>query len=149
VAVEAIRRRDADAIGRAFHAEHGRMYGYSLEDERVPVELINVRVLAVGLTEKPEYAEEPHEGADATAALKDHRPVYIPQERATRPVPVYDGHRTHHGNQITGPALIEQANTTLFLTAGRDCICDKYGSFVAYRKGHDVPLAAAMQEQAT
>ncbi len=149
VAIEAIRTCDADAVAAAFHEEHGRMYGYSLEDERVPVELINVRVLAVGLTEKPAFAEEPYDGADATAALKGHRPAYIPQERATRRVPVYDGHRTRHGNHIAGPALIEQANTTLLLTAGRECICDKYGSFVAYRKGHVVPLAAAMQEQVT
>ncbi len=146
VAVEAARHGDADAIAAAFHVEHKQAYGYSLEDDLVSVELINVRVRAVGLTEKPANAEEPYAGADAAATLKGHRVVYVPQERASRRVPVYDGHRTRHGNHIAGPALIEQVNTTLLLTAGSDCICDKHGSFVVYRKGRQRHLSPALQE---
>jgi N-methylhydantoinase A len=52
----------------------------------------------------------------------------------------------HHGNHIAGPALIEQVNTTLLLTDSYDCLCDKYGSFVVYRKGHQTRLSSALQE---
>jgi len=146
VALEAIRQPDANAIPATFHVEHKRMYGYSLEDDGAPIELINVRVRAAGLTEKPAYTEEPDAGRDARPALKGERPAYIPEERAARFVSVYDGHKTRHGHQIVGPALVEQVNTTLLLTASYDCICDKYGSFVAYQKGQESRLSPALRE---
>jgi N-methylhydantoinase A len=136
----------AEAISLLFHKEHERMYGYSLESEGAAIELINVRVRAVGLTEKPSYPEESYAGKDCTAAIKGERPAYIPEENKFRHVTVYDGHKTGYGNCISGPALIEQTNTTLFLSGSYDCICDKYGSFAVYRKGCEASLAPALRE---
>ncbi|HUU82256.1 MAG TPA: hydantoinase/oxoprolinase family protein [Phycisphaerae bacterium] len=146
VTLEAVRNADAATIARSFHADHNRMYGYSLEDEGTAIELINVRVRAVGLTDKPAYPTEPYDGKDARTALKGERPVYLPEEGASRQVPVYDGHKTRHGNLITGPALIEQVNTTVLLTATFDCLCDEHGSFVVYRKDHRPRLTQRLQE---
>ena len=146
VAIKAVRQPDANAIATTFHVEHKRMYGYSLEDDGAPIELINVRLRAAGLTEKPAYAEEPDAGRDARPALKGERRAYIPEERAARFVSVYDGHKTRHGHQIPGPALIEQVNTTLLLTAAYDCVCDRYGSFVVYQKGQESRLSPALRE---
>ena len=122
------------------------MYGYSLEKEATPIELINARVRAIGATEKPAYTEEPYAGMDAGSALKGERQVYIPEEEGFRSVPVYDGHATRHGNHITGPALIEQENTTLVLTSSYDCLCDAFGSFVAFERGQEGRLTPALQE---
>ncbi|MHC4770042.1 MAG: hypothetical protein ACYTEI_15240 [Planctomycetota bacterium] len=146
VAVETVERCDAKAITEVFHVEHRQMYGYSLEDENVSVELINVRVRAVGVTRKPDFPQEPNAGPDAAAALKGDRLAWLPHERSSKPVPVYDGHRTRHGNHIRGPALIEQVNTTLLLTDTHDCVCDHHGSFVAYRQGRQEQLPAALRE---
>ncbi|MGB2985947.1 MAG: hydantoinase/oxoprolinase family protein [Phycisphaerae bacterium] len=146
VPIETVRMADAKRIAAAFHVEHKRMYGYSLEEEGTPIELINVRLRAVGLTVKPSYAEESYSGKDAEEALKGERSVYIPEDRISKYVSVYDGHKTRHGNCITGPALIEQVNTTLLLTSSYDCLCDKYGSFVVYRKGQESRLPSTLQE---
>ena len=135
VALDTIRDADARAVESAFHIEHERMYGYSLEGEGTPIELINVRVNATGVTEKPVYSEEPRVDRDAGDALKAERKVYVPEDGAARLVPVYDGHKTRHGHHIAGPAVIEQINTTLLLTSAYDCTCDKHGSFVVYGKG--------------
>src|SRR5450631_465088 len=62
VADAAFAARDADAIATAFHREHNRLYGYSLEAEKTPVELINVRLQAVGATVAPRWAEQRREG---------------------------------------------------------------------------------------
>ena len=55
-------RRSSGAIrppsAAVFHAEHNRLYGYSLETEGTPIELINVRLQAVGATDKRDHAEE-------------------------------------------------------------------------------------------
>ena len=122
------------------------MYGYSLEDEGAPIELINVRLRASGLTEKPAYTEEAYAGKDADAAVKGERPMYVPEESAYRSVPVYDGHKTRYGNVIAGPALIEQVNTTILVTSSFDCICDNRGSFVVFQKGRDDTLPSALRE---
>jgi len=145
VTMEAIRDADVEAILATFHVEHRRMYGYSLEDGTA-VELINLRLRATGLTDAPTYAEETYAGKDASEALKGERPVYVPEEGAFRSVPVYDGDRTRHGNLIAGPALLEQVNTTLLLTASYDCVCDSRGSFVAYRKGQEGSLPGPLRE---
>ena len=144
--IEAVRDADGDAIAAAFHVEHKRMYGYSLEEDGVPIELINVRLRASGITEKPHYREEAYGGRDPADALKGERGVYVPEEGTFRNVPVFDGHKTRHGYHIPGPALIEQVNTTLLLTATYDCLCDQRGSFVAYRKGSEGRLSPDLRE---
>lgn len=146
IAVQAVRDADAGAIAAAFHVEHQRMYGYSLEESAAPIELINVRLRAIGVTEKPVHDEQSYAGPDAAGALKGERKVYIPEDRVSRSISVYDGHKTRFGNRIAGPALIEQVNTTLFLSAAYDCICDKYGSFVVFQRGQEDRLASAFRE---
>jgi N-methylhydantoinase A len=146
VTVDAINKSDAGLIAGTFHAEHRRMYGYSLEDEGAPIELINVRLSALGLTEKPTHLKEPYSGRDPGEALKGERSIYVPEDAAPRYAPVFDGHRTRYGNHIQGPALVEQVNTTLLITATYDCICDEYGSFIVYRKGEQDRLSSTLRE---
>ena len=128
---------DAAGVARAFHAEHNRLYGYSLEQEGTPVEIINVRVQAIGATEKPAYRKEAWGGADAGQALKGRRSVYLPESKAFAEVAIYDGHRLRYGNRIQGPAMIEQATTAIFVSPSYDCVVDALGSFVIYQKGRE------------
>jgi N-methylhydantoinase A len=144
---ELIDRRDVAAIARAFHAEHNRLYGYSLEQENTPIEIINVRVQAIGITDKPAYREEAWAGADATKALKGRRSVYIPETKAFREIPVYDGHRMRHGNRIDGPAMIEQETTAIFVSASFDCAVDALGSFALFRKGREDLVKSCMSKE--
>ncbi len=137
VPLDAVRAADAERIKVDFHTEHNRLYGYSLEDQATPVEIINVRVQAVGVTEKPAFAEEDYAGADPTSALKGEREVVVPETAERKPVPVYDGHATRFGHSIAGPAIIEQQNTSILVTATYDCVCDAYGSFAVYLKGRE------------
>jgi N-methylhydantoinase A len=147
VPLDAVRTADLDTVSTAFHTEHQRTYGYSLEGEKTPIELINVRVRAVGLTEKPSYAEEPMTDQDAAVARKTQRRIYLPEQSAEQTVPVYDGHRTHHGHHIRGPAVIEQVNTTLLITSQHDCVCDRFGSFVVYDRQRKDALPSTLQER--
>jgi N-methylhydantoinase A len=143
---QAVDTGDLTAIAGAFHAEHERLYGYSLEEQKAPVEIINVRVQAIGITEKPEYIEDTFAGEDASIALKTERRVYVPDDAAFRTVPVYDGHRTRFGHRIAGPAMIEQLNTSVFVDAAFDCVCDRLGSFVVYRRGREDMVAETLRE---
>ncbi len=143
VPLEAIRQRDAGAIARAFHDEHRRLFGYTLEAEGSPIEIINVRMQAVGSVDKPAYRREPAASPDASAAIKGRRRVYVPDRDDYAEVPVYDGHALRSGHQVAGPALIEQQTTAIFVGAGFDCRVDELGSFVLYMKGREHLIAAA------
>ncbi|NMG16371.1 hydantoinase/oxoprolinase family protein [Aromatoleum bremense] len=138
---------DSAGIARAFHAEHNRLYGYSLEQEGTPVEVINVRVQAIGVTDKPVAREELWAGDDAAHALKGRRAVYIPETKAFRDVPVYDGHRMGHGNRIEGPAMIEQETTAIFVSASYDCVVDALGSFALFRKGREDLVKSCIKDK--
>jgi len=147
VPLDVIARHEAAAIARAFHAEHLRLYGYSLEAEGSPVEIINVRLQAIGATDRPTYRSEAGSGTDAAVALKGKRSVYIAGRDAFAQVPVYDGHRLHCGHRITGPALIEQQTTAIVVNDGYDCVVDPLGSFVLYAKGREDLVAACLSAE--
>jgi N-methylhydantoinase A len=149
VPLAVVERRDGAAIAAAFHAEHLRLYGYALQAEGTAVEIINVRLQAVGATERPAYRSEAPASADASAALKGRRSVYLPERDTFAEVPVYDGHAMHCGHQVAGPALIEQQTTAIFVSGGFDCTVDALGSFVLYAKGRaDLVGAVAAKEEA-
>jgi N-methylhydantoinase A len=137
VPLQAIEQRDTATIARSFHAAHNRLYGYTLEAEGTSIELINVRLQAVGMTKKRDHAENPYHRADASHATKLRRRIYIPETNTYQTAQIYDGHRLRHGNRIAGPALIETATTAVFVSASYDCVVDRYGSFVLYRKGRE------------
>jgi N-methylhydantoinase A len=145
VPVEALRRAETGRIRNAFHAEHNRLYGYSLEDQGTPIELISLRVQAIGITEKPSYRKLDYAGEDAGPTLKGERRIVVPESGGWRIVPVYDGDRLRFGNRVIGPAIIEQVNTSFLVSASYDCVCDAYGSFAAYRKGEAALVAPILR----
>ncbi|RKY03711.1 MAG: hydantoinase/oxoprolinase family protein, partial [Spirochaetes bacterium] len=100
------------AMVKKFHPKHNMLYGYSLEEEGTPVELINMRLITIGRTIKPKFLEEPYTGADPSPAFKRKRKVFLPMQKGFANVDVFDGDKLHFGNRIEGPAIIEQVNTT-------------------------------------
>lgn len=133
-----ITAKDVEAITKLFHDEHNRLYGYSLEgDPGSQVEIINVRVQSVGITEKPQRRAETYAGPDPSSALKGERSVYVFEEKKSRPVPIYDGAKLKYGNRIIGPAMIEMETTAVFVSADYDCVADRFGSLAMYKKGRE------------
>ena len=128
---------DPTKLAARFHPEHNRLYGYSLENEGTKVELINMRVTSLGLTDKPRLPEEKFQGEDSSLALKGKRRMWLPVEKRFEQVPVYDGHRLAFGNRLEGPALIEQVNTSTFVTPEYDVVTDRLGSYTVYLKGRE------------
>ncbi len=124
-----------EKIKKEFHGEHNRQFGYSLEEEGTELEIINVRLRAVGITQKPNsFAKidnsDPIKNPDF--ALKCQRKAYIPELDDLAEIPVYDGDQFTGKYTIEGPAIIEQVNTTIFLGKTYDCDTGIGGSFIVY-----------------
>jgi len=130
VLMEELRAFHEEAIKEAFHSQHDRLYGYSLREERTEVELVNLRLTAIGVTEKPTLKKEAYKGKDPGDCLKGTRPVFIPSQKDFRAIPVYDGDRMGYGQGMKGPAIIEQINTTIFVPPAYEVECDAYGSYL-------------------
>ena len=132
ISFEEIADGDASAVATRFHAAHDALYGYSLADTDTPVELINLRLTAVGKTEKPSLSPEAYAGADPSAAFKRTRSVYLPIQKEFADVPVYDGFGLRYGNRLAGPCVIEQVNTTTFVSPEFDVVVDQLGTYTIY-----------------
>lgn len=124
-----------DVIAEKFHAKHEELYGYSTRE--VLIELINLRLIAFGRTKKPRFKEDEYKGKDCSKALKGKREIYLPEEKRFATAAVLDGHRMGYGNRVTGPAIIEQRNTTILVLPGYDLVCDRFGSYVMYLKSRE------------
>ncbi len=129
---EEIKALDFAAMAARFHPQHFQLYGYELKEEGTPVELINIRLRSIGVTDKPKFFEQEPAGPDSSHALKSRREAYLPSKQRFREVPVFDAFALRYGNRIKGPAILEQVNTTIFVTPEYRVLVDRYGSYTLY-----------------
>ncbi|MCZ0811609.1 hydantoinase/oxoprolinase family protein [Roseovarius sp. EGI FJ00037] len=99
-------------IAAAFHDTHRRIYDFDDPDGRI--EIINLRLSAIGVTPKPDLAEAaPEAGAPATPA----RQVRVHLDGA-RDLPLYERAGLLAGARFDGPAVVCQEDTTLAIPDG-------------------------------
>src|SRR5512140_170596 len=119
-----------DAIREAFHDRHDRLFGYALREDDAVVELVSVRISALGSTDKPPPVNEPLSDPGVGHLRKGQRSVYQPESGDFAQTPVYDGDRLRHGNRLEGPAIVEKVTTSIFVPAGFTLAVDSVGSCV-------------------
>ena len=110
-------RIDADQLERVyaeFSAAHDRQYGHSMDD---PVEIVTMRVRAVGRVPRPELPRVADTGR-AEDAQKGTRPVYRSGAGARVDYPVYERTRLGVEAALEGPAIVEENSSTTVLHAG-------------------------------
>lgn len=111
----------AEAVA-SFEEAHERVYGYSLTGSRI--EGVTFRVQAVGRSARVELRAEHEQPADPSAAQIGSRPAFFSMETGYQDCPVYVRERLTAGNVISGPAIIEQMDTTTVLLPGDECTVD-------------------------
>lgn len=104
---------DEAAAVEAFHAEHERLYAHS--DRRTPVQFVGLRVRIVGHLPTPARSSEIRIDADAAPPpVKERRRLSF-EGRMVHAVPVYARGDLASGASVSGPAVIEQDDTTILL----------------------------------
>ena len=117
-----------EAAAVRFHDLHESLYGYAMPD--APLEMINLRIKALGLTDKPQFPQHPFVGEDSAAARKGQRQAFFSGQSYL--VPVYDGMQFEHGFTVMGPALIDQSHTTVLVPPGYRLVCDAYRNYILH-----------------
>ncbi|MCX6643258.1 MAG: hydantoinase/oxoprolinase family protein [Candidatus Bathyarchaeota archaeon] len=116
----------ADLIS-LFHEKHREAYGYASTGE--PVELVNLRLRAVGAIPKPKLTTS----AEVTEAkLIETRNVYFESLGWVR-TPIYDRGVTRWSNRILGPAVVEQYDATTVLYPNWTAESDLYRNLILRR----------------
>jgi len=113
----------------SFHRKHRAIYGYAVKDELV--ELVSVKLIAVGLVEKPKLREKPlHGKKPSKEAVIAERKVFFEQDNGYVETSVYRRERLKAGNVINGPAVIEQYDATTVVYPCWTASVDRFGNVV-------------------
>lgn len=119
-----------DRLAEAFHALHEQLYAY--RDLENPIEIINLRVDAIGRTWKPQLQPKPLAGGDPAAAYQGSRPVFFGELDGFAPTPVYDGVRLRPGDRLSGPCIIQEPWMTVVVRPGQVAALDAFDHYVIH-----------------
>jgi N-methylhydantoinase A len=109
-----------------FHDAHERMYGYRAEDD--PVEAVTFRVQAVGSVPRATVDRSAPKGTRLADAVVARRLVYLDGSHVD--CPVYDRARLDVGHRFTGPAIVEQMDSTTLLLPSDVCEVDEMRNLI-------------------
>ncbi len=112
-----------------FHDRHNHRYGYS--DLARTTELVNVRLKAIGRTDKPHLARHPLGGEDASAAEIGECEMVFDGERST--ATLIDRSLLEPGNSLAGPALVVEYSTTTVVPPDFRCRMDEWQNLLLER----------------
>ena len=115
-----------DEVEEAFHAAHVRAYGHELRDRAV--EVVNLRLQAIGAVEKPVLPyDEPDENASPT-------PLDSQRDATGATIEHYAREDLRPGACITGPALVFQLDCTIYVAEGWVVRVDGYHNLILERQ---------------
>jgi len=109
----------------AFHSSHEQQYGFARKE--VPVQLVNLRLSAVRTVKKVSVKEKSIETGTA-GAPRTERDVYLNGE--SHSCAVFEREQLKPGDRISGPAIVEQIDTSTLLFPDDEGQIDGFGNLV-------------------
>ncbi len=116
-----------DGVTADYHVAHERAYGHNAPEE--PVEFVNMQVTARGEIARPNLKEVTR-GTGSDGAIKETRDVYFAESGGLVPTPVFDRYRLGEGDQIAGPAIVEEVDSTTVIHPGTSATIDVVGNLL-------------------
>jgi N-methylhydantoinase A len=113
---------DLPAAIRRFHAEHEREHSYRRDD--APVEIYRLTLRASGVTPKPELARHQRDGSLPEPIAV--RQVRFDETDSRVETPVYSRFEVPAGTVLTGPAVLEQLDSTVLVPPGVEAEVDEW-----------------------
>lgn len=114
-----------DEMLEEFHQEHEREFSFS--DRNQSVEIYGLRVTAIGTVPKPEFPKYGPSGV-LEEAEKEVRDVYFDGQFV--PTKVYNREKIPVLSEITGPAIVDQLDTTTVIPPGFTAKVDVYKNLI-------------------
>ena len=118
-------------IGNSFYRAHMQRFGYA--DRSEAVEVVNLRLKLELAVEKPRAEPQPLGPADASGAVVGREAVVFPE--GSLPSNLYERERLTPGNEIAGPALLLQLDSTIVVPPGWGGSVDAFGNLILVPAG--------------
>ncbi|MDL5363352.1 hydantoinase/oxoprolinase family protein [Halalkalicoccus sp. NIPERK01] len=106
-----------------FEARHDRQFGFSLD---APLEIATLRVIGKGRLQGVTIEERSLTDADPSGAELDSHEVYFDGEYYD--TSVYDRAELRPGNELTGPAIVTDDDSTVVVQPDQAATIDRYGN---------------------
>jgi N-methylhydantoinase A len=114
-------------LDRAFHTEHLKTYGHSLPGREV--EVVTLRLQSIGLSPKPSTPLEPTTWSDGSSAVIGTREGIVTSSRASI-FTLYERDKLTPGTEFTGPALVFQMDSTVYIPSHWAASVDGYHNLI-------------------
>jgi N-methylhydantoinase A len=110
-----------------FHAEHQREYSFA--DRAQGVEIYGLRLVAIGLVDRPEFPKHDRRG-DAADARTGERQVYFAESGGFVDAAIYDRAELPALCHFDGPAIVEQMDSTTVVPPDWWAEVDEFGNII-------------------
>lgn len=115
-----------EPIRREFHRQHEQTYAYSDEDQ--PVEIYGLHVTGRGVVEKPSFPEIETGATDD--AYTGTREAYFEDAGEYIETDTYDRPALGAGTELSGPAIVQQMDSTVVVPPGVTSEVDETGNII-------------------
>src|SRR5438552_1230035 len=117
-------------LRQLFVRRYEQLYGRGSALAGAQLEIVVARLRAKALTPQPKLVRAKKSSARIPKqAVRKKRDIYWPELGKRRATPVYDGEQLANGNKISGPAIVETADTTVVVQPGTKLRVDELGNF--------------------
>lgn len=130
-----------ESMREQFEAAHLRLYGYVLPDE--PIQVVTSRVQAIATVPRAEITSTAGSGGESADAVSGSRSTYFTEFGDFVETPIYDRRLLVPGMEFSGPAIVEQMDTTTLVVPGDSCRVDPLRNLVVTRHGSTTAAWAA------
>jgi N-methylhydantoinase A len=120
---------DLPGILEQFNALHHQTYGHAMED---PVEIVTLRLRAIGLLARPELPKIEVGDGDAEGARIGERPVFVGEQDAHVPYAIYDRTKLRANDTLAGPAIVSEPTSTTVIHSGDTLTVGEYGELIIH-----------------
>ncbi|HET8563346.1 MAG TPA: hydantoinase/oxoprolinase family protein, partial [Candidatus Binatia bacterium] len=126
--VPPLKQSDIDVMRRRFDEQHEQAHGHKAESE--PVELVSLRLVSLGLVPQAKLSPSKATGRKVEAAKIGARNIFFGKEHGILQCQIYTRDLLEPGHQISGPAVIEQLDTTTVIHPEQEGVVDDYQNLI-------------------
>jgi N-methylhydantoinase A len=115
-----------------FHNAHHERYGYRFPERSI--EIVNLRLQAIGRTKKPIRDPEPVGNTDSSSALLGEKSA-LARDQELITFSLYERDQLHPGAILSGAALVFQMDSTTYIPPSWEARVDQYRNLILeYKK---------------
>ncbi|HXK27462.1 MAG TPA: hydantoinase/oxoprolinase family protein, partial [Candidatus Binatia bacterium] len=127
-----LKPEDLKLMRQRFDTMHEQNSGHKAETE--PVELVSLRLISLGLVPQAKLLPGKVTGRKVEEAKTGERKVFFGKEHGTLSTQIYARDLLELGHKLSGPAIVEQLDTTTVIQPEQEAAVDEYRNIIIREK---------------